>query len=160
MFVHHLLLALQVNKVLLNTILPTLRALKKKGKSVVRKGRCGVRGTLNFKDEWRWPTGQQYLFPDRTGKSHIKKDVVCHAVQKARNSFKVMDSHKIRSHSGRHSMINMLKSENVPADAGMAFARISHKRTYDLYGQLNQLQAGQTLNSNKRLRKSLKSVYS
>ena len=150
----------QVNKVLLNAILPTLRGLKKNGKSVARKRRCGVRGTVSFKDAWRWPTGQNYLFPDRTGKSHIKKDVVCHALQKVRNSFRAMDSHKIRSHSGRHTMINVLKSENVPADAGMAFARISHKRTYDLYGQLNQLQAGQTLNSNKRLKKSLKFVYS
>ena len=52
-------------------------------------------------------------------------------------------------------MINALKSDNVPADAGMAFARISHKRTCDLYGQLNQLQAGQPLNSNKRLKKTL-----
>jgi hypothetical protein len=43
-------------------------------------------------------------------------------------------------------MINTLKSENVLADAGMSFARISHKRTYDdLYGQLNQLQAGNAL---------------
>jgi len=57
-------------------------------------------------------------------------------------------------------MINALKTDNVPADAGMAFARISHKRTYDLYGQMNPLQAGQTLNSNKRLKKSLKAVYS
>ncbi len=145
---------------LLNAILPTLRSLRKKGKAVVRKRRRGARGTVSFKDEWCWPTGQKYLFPDRTGKSHIKKDVVCHAIQKARKSFRVMDSHKIRSHSGRHSMINTLKSDNVPADAGMAFARISHKRTYDLYGQLNQLQAGQTLNSNKRLKKTLKSVYS
>ena len=57
-------------------------------------------------------------------------------------------------------MINMLKSHNVPADVGMSFARISHKRTYDLYGQLNQLQAGQALNSNVRLKKSLKTMYS
>jgi hypothetical protein len=56
-------------------------------------------------------------------------------------------------------MINTLKSENVPADAGMSFARISHKRTYDLYGQLNQLQAGSALNSNKRLKRTLKAVY-
>ena len=43
-------------------------------------------------------------------------------------------------------MINTLKSENVLADAGMSFARISHKRAYDdLYGQLNQLQAGNAL---------------
>ena len=88
---------------LLNAILPTLRGLRKKGKAVVRKRRCGVRGTVSFKDEWYWPTGQKYLFPDRTGKSHIKKDVVCHAIQQARKSFRVMDSHKIRSHSGRHS---------------------------------------------------------
>ena len=145
---------------LLNAILPTLRRLRKKGKAVVRKRRCGARGTVSFKDEWCWPTGQKFLFPDRTGKSHIKKDVVCHAIQQARKSFRVMDSHKIRSHSGRHSMINALKTDNVPADAGMAFARISHKRTYDLYGQMNPLQAGQTLNSNKRLKKSLKAVYS
>ena len=84
---------------------------------------------------------------------------MCHAIQKARCSFKAMDSHKIRSHSGRHTMINTLKSENVPADAGMSFARISHKRTYDLYGQLNQLQAGSALNSNKRLKRTLKAVY-
>ena len=70
------------------------------------------------------------LFPDRTGKSHIKKDIVCHAIQKARCSFKAMDSHKITSHSRRHTMINTLKSENVPADAGMSFARIFHTCIY------------------------------
>ena len=43
-------------------------------------------------------------------------------------------------------MINTLKSENVLADAGVSFARISHKRTYDdLYCQLDQLQAGNAL---------------
>ena len=110
------------------------------------KRRCGVRGAVSFKASWSWPTRQNYLFPDRTGKSHIKKDIMCHAIQKARCSFKAMESHKIRSYSGRHNMINTLKSENGLADAGMSFARISHKRTYDdLYGQLNQLQAGNAL---------------
>ena len=131
---------------LLNAVLPTLRRLRKKGKSLVRNRRCGVRGAMSFKDSWSWPTGQNYLFPDRTGKSHIKKDMVCHAIQKARCSLKAMESHKTRSHSGRHTMINTLKSENVLADAGVSFARISHKRTYDdLYCQLDQLQAGNAL---------------
>ena len=96
----------------------------------MRKRRCGVRGTVSFKDSWGWPTGQNFVFPDRTGKSHIKKGIVCHAIQKARCSFKAMDSHKITSHSRRHTMINTLKSENVPADAGMSFARIFHTCIY------------------------------
>jgi len=146
--------------VLLNHVLPTLRRLRKKGKSLVRKRRCGVRGTVSFKDSWSWPTGQNYVFPDRTGKSHIKKDIVCHAIQKARCSFKAaMNSHKITSQSRRHTMINTLKSQNVPADAGMSFARIFHTCTYDLHGQLNQLQASNALNSNKRLKRTLKAVY-
>ena len=98
---------------LLNAILPTLRTLRKKGKSVVRKRRCGVRGTVSFKDKWCWPTGQKFLFQTGLGSPMIKKDVVCHAIQQARKSFRVMDSHKIRSHSGRHSMINALKTDNV-----------------------------------------------
>lgn len=145
---------------LMGAILPTLRKLKKEGKTVRRKRNCGVRGQVSFQDSWMWPSGQKYLFPDRSGKSHLKKDIVCHAIKKIRNTFPVSGSEKIRSHSGRHSMINMLKSHNVPADVGMSFARISHKRTYDLYGQLNQLQAGQALNSNVRLKKSLKTMYS
>ena len=59
----------------------------------MRKRRCGVRGAVSFKASWSWPTGQNYLFPDRTGKSHIKKDIMCHAIQKARCSFKAMESH-------------------------------------------------------------------
>ena len=144
----------------MTAILPTLRALKKKGKTVKRKRSCGVRGDVVFKDTWVRPTGQQYLFPDRTGTSHVKKDIVCHAIKKLRESFPVHGSEKIRSHSGRHSMINMLKKHNVPADVGMSFARISHKRTYDLYGQLNQLQAGQALNANKGLKRSLQDMCS
>ena len=144
----------------MSAILPTLRALKKKGKTVKRTRTCGVLGDVVLKDTWAWPTGQQYLFPDRTGASHVKKDIVCHAIKKLRGSFAVHGSEKIRSHSGRHSMINMLKKHNVPADVGMSFARISHKRTYDLYGQLNQLQAGQVLNSNKGLKRSLQDMYS
>ena len=65
-----------------------------------------------FDDAWVWPSGDNYLFPDRTAKSHMKKDAVCHAITKARKSFgkcAVINPEKIRSYSGRHTMINTLK---------------------------------------------------
>ena len=54
-------------------------------------------------------------------------------------------------------MINTLKNSSIPADVGMCFSRITHKRTYDMYGQLDQVQTGQALNSNKRLKKNSQS---
>ena len=116
-----------------------------------------------FDDAWVWPSGNNYLFPDRTAKSHMKKDAVCHAITKARKSFgkcTVISPEKIRSPSGRHTMINALKNSSIPADVGMCFSRITHKRTYDMYGQLDQAQTGSALNSSKRLKKTLKAVYS
>ena len=56
-------------------------------------------------------------------------------------------------------MINDLKNSNIPADAGMSFARIKHRRTYDMYGRMDQLQSGKVLNASQGLKRTLKEMY-
>lgn len=154
---------------LLGAVLPTLRKLRAKGKSYKRTVNCGARGVKKFQDEWKWPSpgSGQYLFPNQWGTGPTSKYVVCHAIAKARKSFKppknqaaMLEPHRIRSHSGRHRMINDMKTSGVATDAAMTYARIKHKKTFDKYGKLDQEQSGKLLNQNKVLQKTLKNIYS
>ena len=152
---------------LLGAVLPSLRGLRTKGKSYKRTLKCGARGVKKFQDEWRWPSSGQYLFPNQWGTGPKTKDAVCHAISKARKSFKppknqaaMLEPHRIRSHSGRHRMINDMKTSAVATDAAMTYARIKHKKTFDKYGKLDQEQSGKLLNQNRVLKKTLKKMYS
>ena len=157
----------QVKKMLLSATLPALRSLRTKGKSRRRTRKFGSRGRVVFTDVWRWPKGNDFLFPNRAGDGHVQKDTVCHAIVKARKSFvapinlaTMLEPNRIRSHSGRHRMINDLKNNGIPCEAGMTYARIKDKKTYDNYGKMDQEQSGRVLNQNKGLKRTLKAMYS
>ena len=152
---------------MLAPVLPALRQLRAQGKTYHRTRKCGARGTKRIKDMWKWPPKkQQYLFPNQWGTGPKTKDVVAHAITKARKTFQptksqacVLETGRIRSHSGRHRMINDLKASSVPPDAAMVFARIKHKKTFDNYGRMDQEQSGKLLNSNNGLKRTLKTMY-
>ena len=152
---------------ILKPTLPTLHRLRKQGKSRRRTRECGSRGKKQFKDSWTWPSGNAFLFPNRAGTGHIEKDCVCHAITKARKTFvppanhaAMLEPRRIRSHSGRHRMINDLKNNGIPCEAGMTYARIKDKKTYDRYGKMDQEQSGKVLNQNKGLKRTLAAMYS
>lgn len=156
----------EVHKRMMTAYMAKLQSLRKHGKSRRRSRECGARGKRSFIDKWVWPKGSSYLFPNRKGNDHIKKDVVCHNISKAKKTFsppascRIQDVQLVRSHSARHRKINDLKNSGVAPDAGMTFARIKHKKTWDLYGKLDQTQAGDALQRNKKLQKTLKALYS
>ena len=89
----------------------------------------------------------------------MKKDAVCHSIAKARKLFHCDIDGSVRSHSGRHRMINDLKASSIPSDAGMMFARIKDKKTWAGYGQLTPLQCSTVLQKNKDLQKTLQKLY-
>ena len=65
-----------------------MQRMRKHGVKRRRTRRCGARGDVSFLDHWQWPSScQAYLFPNRSGKRPIHKDIVCHAITKARRSF-------------------------------------------------------------------------
>lgn len=118
-----------------------------------------------MKDSWSWPKkSKEFLFPSTKDGKPLSKDVVAHAIGRARRTFSppggYMDVSKIRSHSGRHRMINDLKAAGISTEVGMAHARIKHRKTYDSYGIMSQEQIGFALNSNKALKKRMNKLYS
>ena len=125
------------NKPMLSVILPLLRRLRDKGLACKRKRGRGVLGKKAFEDVWKWPNSKDgLLFPsvrkDAKG-SHRNKNTVCTAVRRLRKSFTVpkgswLDVNKIRTHSGRHRMVNDLKLAAVPDDIAMMYARIADPR--------------------------------
>ena len=156
-----------VRKPLLQAALPLLRKLQTSGKSTWRLRGFGARGKKRVREHWQWPKSDGYLFPNQAHNGPMSKDRACHAIARARTSFcprrqgpgPLLSTQSIRSHTGRHRMINDMKKCNISADAGMVFARIKHKRTYDLYGRMDQVQTGKVLNANKGLKRTLKEVY-
>ena len=157
--------ASEVYKKIMPAYLPLLRQLRDQGKTV-RRARCwGALGRRTFNDTWEWPEGEDPLFPSRIGAAHATKDSVCHAVVKARKTFtppagcSLPDKSLVRSHSARHRKINDMKASGAAPDEGMTFARIKHRKTYDRYGKMTQTQAGEALQRNKKLQKTLKALY-
>ena len=125
------------NKPLLTVILPVLRLLRDKGISCKRTKKRGVRGSVSFRDTWSWPAdGESLLFPAGRKDSKLQrrsKNTVCKAVQRLRKTFQLpksawVDVAKIRSHTGRHRMVNDLKIAGVPDEVAMLYARISDSR--------------------------------
>ena len=65
---------------------------------------------------------------------HRNKDTACKAVSRLRATFEPGPGHYIntgliRTHSGRHRMINDCKHAGLADDISMHFARITDKRT-------------------------------
>ena len=157
-----------VSKAMLTAALPHLKSLRDHGKSRQRKQARGVLGTVSFKDSWSWPEEEtDFLFP--AGRSdcqtaHRNKDSACAAVSRLRKSFKppkgaFVQTELIRTHTGRHSMINQMKDAGIPQATAMTFARIADTRTYLGYGCLTHEQAGLVLDSSQALQKKLDTVY-
>ena len=151
----------QVKKCILSAVFPKLQMLKQRGVKVTRKRSCGGRGVQKVIDSWTWPKQPGgFLFPSARG-GHMKKDAACHSIVKARKTFEcsLTDTSRVRSHSGRHRMINDLKSSCIPADAGMFFARMKDKKTWASYGQLTPTQCTAVLEKNQDLKGALRKVY-
>lgn len=159
---------LKVRKKNLKSVLPFLRKLKDKGISRRRQRQCGARGQESFQDCWKWPKHQEdFLFPSTNNSKVPKtKDVVAHALIKSRRSFDppvslgVVNRQAIRSHSGRHRMVNDLKASGIPMGVGMAYARIHDEKTYQNYGRLVEDQVGTVLEKSGQLKRTLRSLYS
>ena len=152
----------QVKKCILSAVLSRLQTLKTKGVKKTRRKHCGARGMQKVVDNWAWPAaGEGYLFPSSRTGGHLKKDAVCHRIVQVRKSFdcSLIDTTQVRSHSGRHRMINDMKSCSIPMEAGMQFARIRDKKTWASYGQLTPSQCSTVLEKNKTLKGTLKKMY-
>lgn len=156
---------LEVKKIMLSSCLKLLRRLRDHGSSRKKTKSWGACGQRTFKDAWTWPKNGSFLFPNREGTGPMTKDIVCHNITKVRKSFRappgsvLLDPATIRSHSGRHRMINDLKFSGVPCDAAMQYARIKNKRTFERYGRMDAEQSGQILQSNKKLKAALSKIY-
>ena len=127
-----------VQKHILNVVLPTIKSLRDRGVRRRRKQRRGVFGEVTYMDVWLWPkSAGEYLFPsDRSDsvEAHRVKDTACAAVARVRKSFSPPDSsflnvNQIRTHSGRHRFINDCKASGLPDVIAMKFARITDQRT-------------------------------
>ena len=116
---------------ILNATIPLLRRPKDKGISRWRTKNKGMWGMARVRDQWAWPCGENhYLFPAvRSGCKlpHRQKDTACKATSKLRQTFYATSQHHVaqstvRSHSGRHRMVNDMKPE-VPDEVDMRSAR-------------------------------------
>ena len=150
---------------MLSSVLSTMKSLRDNGVTRRRLRACGARGAQRLVDSWKWPkTSQGFLFPsDRSPRKPKCKDSVCHLICKIRKTFKpkgkTLNTERIRSHSGRHRMVNDLKRSDATTEVAMAFARIRDKKTFDNYGKLDDQQVGQSLDTNRKLKSALKQVY-
>ena len=158
-----------VNKGMLKAVLPLLKSLHQHGKRQSRKRSFGARGTKMVSDLWSWPAKpDDFLFPAERPDSklpHRCKNSACKAVQRARACFQpakalFVETEKIRTHSGRHRMINDMKDAQVAQETAMKFARITDVRTFMGYGALTDEQAACGLNDNTKLMLSLGTTYS
>lgn len=143
-----------VRKPLLPEIKKVLNFLQEKGIKRRRTTQEGARGTTTWTDHWRWPT-HGFLFPsDRVDSETVcrKKDTVCKAAARLRQSFAEPTEKTIRSHSGRHRMVNDLKTSGIPEEVGMLYSRIADRKTYQGYGGVTNDQATSILKKNKALR--------
>ncbi len=128
----------------------------------------GARGVCSYIDRWKWlAKDNDYLFPATRRDSkevHQCKDTVWKTIARLRQNFLPPKNHNvhtdtIRSHSGRHRMVNDLKSSGIPDDVATSFARICDKRTFAGYGQLTNEQTGASLEKNKALKRTMAETY-
>ena len=152
----------EVLKWMISSARASLQRLRENGLVARRKRQAGARGQVTVREEWKWPRGDALLFPSsgRPGKP-MTKDVVSHAIVRARKTFEAqhIDRSRIRSHSGRHRMIQDLKASGVADHVGMAHARTKCVKTYQLYGQLEDTQTAKALESNRKLKATVKQIY-
>ena len=150
-------------KPLLQETKMVLKRLKDVGVKQKRVRDAGARGRQVFWDHWMWPQKESgLLFPAKrmdSNSQHKTKDTVCKAIARLRKTYKQAVDGVIRSHSGRHSMINLLKTSRIPDPVGMQFARISNPKVYEQYGHLTGGQLSALLKKNKALQGSLKQQY-
>ena len=104
--------------------------------SRTRTKHAGARGFEKLKDDWKWPKDHgDYLFPSSWSPICPRnKDVISDAIVKSRKTFQttpdqgLVHPETIRSHSGRHRMVNDMKIAGVSMEVGMAFSRIKDKK--------------------------------
>lgn len=150
-----------VRKPLLPEVKQVLKFLKEKGITRKRTTRKGARGEVTWIDRWRWPD-QGQLFPTSRDDSYgtcRSKDTACKAVSRLRKTFHEPVESSIRTHSGRHRMVNDLKSAGIPDEVGMAFARIKDRKTYEGYGKFSEDQKHTVIKKNKALRDTVASLF-
>ena len=157
-----------MRKHILSTVMPKLKQLRDRGISKRRSRKQGARGTIIYQDRWAWPSEENdYLFPSERSDSkevHRCKDTVCKAIGRLRKTFQppknhYVHTHAIRSHSGRHRMVNDLRGAGVPDNIAMSFARICDKRTFAGYGQLTDEQTGISLEKNVSFKRTISETY-
>ena len=150
---------------MLSSVVRTMKSFRDNGVTRRRHRGCGTRGMQYVVDSWKWPkTSQGFLFPsDRSPGKPKSKDSVCHRICKIRKTFRpkerTFNTERVRSHSGRHRMVNDLKRSDATTEVAMTFARIRDKKTFDRYGQLDDHQVGHCLETNRKLKTALKQVY-
>ena len=150
-----------MRKPMVSGVKSILQKLKRHGVSRKRREAKGSRGLITWWDRWHWPV-RGALFPsDRADCfSDVRnKNTVCKAISRLRKSFEQATDRPIRPHSGRHTMINMLKGAGIPDEIGMFYARINDKQTYAGYGAFTPTQASALLKKSKNLRKCVADVY-
>ena len=152
-----------VRKPLLKQTQTVLKRLKEVGIKQKRVRNAGARGQQVFWDVWKWPkTSSGYLFPAErvdSVKPYRTKDAVSKAISKLRQGYARPVEGVIRSHSGRHSMINLLKTLGIAEAVGMQFARISNPQVYKKYGNMTEVQLAAALKKSKSLQTSLATQY-
>lgn len=113
-----------------------LRSLRDQGVARRRTKNKGMWGAIKEMDRWQIPVhADDFLFPSSRSDCetpHMNKNTVCKAIDRIRSSFDppmTIQTKTIRSHSGRHRMVNDLKRCGVPEGTAMHFARIVDRRT-------------------------------
>ena len=66
----------------------------------------------------------------------------------------------VRSHSGRHTMINLLKHAGLPDTVAKFYARIKDQKTFESYGMCTETQATKTLQTSKAVQRLFADAYS
>ena len=126
-------------KHLLKPALAKLRLLKAHGVNRKRSRSKGMWGRVTFQDKWVFPREpDQLLFPALRADcntKHINKDTACKAVSRLRATFSIppkvsvaIVTQNIRTHSGRHRMVNDMKRCDVAEATAMQYARIVDRR--------------------------------
>ena len=151
-----------MTKPLLAGVHNILEHLRKQGVKQKRKRNCGGRGHVTYVDKWEWPS-KGLLFPasrsDCKSAAH-NKDSVSKAIARLRQTFVCHTQQTVRSHSGRHTMINLLKHAGLPDTVAKFYARIKDQKTFESYGMCTETQATKTLQTSKAVQRLFADAYS
>ena len=125
-------------KHMLRVVQAPLRKLRTDPIVLKRKAHNCMQGLCEEWDTWAWPLEPSgFLFPAQRPDSKTTKRVkgtVCKAISHLRHTFwppkgMHVTAELIRSHSGRHRMINGMKRAIVAEEVGMMYARIKDRMT-------------------------------